>query len=55
MKQYTVTFVQYYTYEVEAENEDEAFDSAYENFDVETHRPIANNWYDEVEINEIKK
>ena len=50
MKNYVVTFTQYYTYQVEADNEQEAEDIAYNNFKSEMRRPIANTSYDEVEI-----
>ena len=55
MAKYKICFIQYYSYKVEAETEDEAFDLAYEEFDTDTHRPIANNFYDEVEIEEIEE
>lgn len=47
---YKVSFIQYHTYEVEAETEDEAIELAEEKFEVHMHRPIAQNWYDEVEV-----
>lgn len=55
-----VTFVRYYTYEVEVDDEvyeedidqaeDEALDQAYDCFKTEQYRPIADIDYDEVEI-----
>ena len=45
---YTVTFVQNHTYNVEAENENEAFNNAHEEFLRDMHYPAANTWYDEV-------
>lgn len=50
MKRYTVTFTQYHTYEVEAENEHEAENEAYKEFDSDMHYPVANTFYDYVEI-----
>lgn len=51
MNKYTVTFIKYYTYEVEADNEDEAIDLAFEeNFYRDMHSPIADCTYDEVEV-----
>lgn len=45
---YTVTFSQYHTYNVEAENENEAFNSAHEEFLRDMYYPATNTWYDEV-------
>lgn len=45
---YVVSFAQWDTYEVEAENVNEAIDKAYEDFHAEKSRPIANTIYDEV-------
>lgn len=51
MSKYTVTFTKYYTYEVEADNEDEAIDLALEeNFYPEMRCPIADCFYDDVEV-----
>lgn len=50
MKNYTVTFTLYYTYEVEADNEDEAFDNAYEEFCSDMRYPVASTSYDFVDI-----
>lgn len=50
MKSYTVTFVQYYTYEVEAENEHEAENEAYKEFESDMCCPVANTFYDDIEI-----
>lgn len=47
---YTVTFVQYHTYTVDAEDEDKAFDEAYEEFKGDMRSSIAATWYDDVEI-----
>lgn len=51
---YNVTFSRYDTYEVEAENEDEAIDKAYEMFRAENSRSVASNHYDEVDVEEIE-
>lgn len=53
--EYKVTFTQYYTYEVTAENEEEAFDSAYEDFVSDMRSPIANTCYDDVEVEEVEE
>ena len=55
MSKYKVWFTQYYSYEVEAEDEDTAIDLAYEDFETEMRRPIANTCYDEVEIEGIEE
>lgn len=46
----TICITQYYTYEVEGENEDDCFDKAEEMFENEMREPIARTWYDEIEI-----
>lgn len=51
--EYEVTFTKYYVYEVTAESEEEAFDSAYEDFVSDMRRPIANIFYDDVEVEEV--
>ena len=50
---YKVYFTQYYSYEVEAEDEDAAVDLAYEDFESDMRRPIARTYYDECEVEEI--
>lgn len=47
---YTVTFIQYHTYTVDAEDEDMAFDEAHEEFKGDMRSSIAATWYDDVEI-----
>lgn len=47
---YTVTFTQYHTYTVDAEDEDSAFDEAHEEFKGDMRSSIAATWYDDVEI-----
>lgn len=47
---YKVTFVQYYTYNVYANDEEDAFNEAYKEFQREMYYPSANTWYDDVEI-----
>jgi hypothetical protein len=49
MKEYRVCFTQYYYYTVTAENENEAIDLAYDDFESEMYTPIARTDYDEVE------
>lgn len=50
MKTYTVTFTQYHAYEVDAEDEKDAENKAYREFRNDMYSPIANPFYDEVEI-----
>ena len=51
MKQeYVVTFAVYYTYEVEANNEREAKDLAYESYRLDMRRCGTASWYDDVMI-----
>lgn len=52
MEEYEVTFIKYYTYHVEAENEDEAIDIAEEDFRADMRSPIADTTYDNVEVEE---
>ena len=47
---YTVTFVQYHTYTVDAADEETAFDKAHEEFTSDMRRPVANTWYDSFDI-----
>lgn len=53
MPRFNVTFTQYYSYEVEAENEDEAVNEAYGEFRADMCSPIADTHYDEAEVEEI--
>ena len=50
MKNYVVTFTQYYTYQVEANNEQDAENNAYNLFKQEMYYPVANTSYDKLEI-----
>lgn len=52
---YKVWFTQYWGYEVEAEDEDVAFDLALEDFHAEMRRPIAHTCWDDVEITEVEE
>ena len=47
---YKVTFTQLYTYKVEADNEDEAFNKAHKEFVSEMCYPVANTLYDYLDI-----
>ena len=49
MKRYNVTFVQNWSYTVEAESKDEAETLAYKEFQSEMRRSIANTCYDDYE------
>ena len=55
MPKFKIWFAQYYSYKVEAEDEDTAFDLAYEDFDTEMHRPIARTYYDDCEVEELEE
>ena len=48
MATYTVSFAQWHTYEVEADDPDEAIDIAHEDFIQDMYRPIATTEYDEI-------
>lgn len=50
MDKYNVTFTQNFVYAVEANDETEAENKAYELFQREMQRPIANTHYDEVSV-----
>ena len=52
---FEVTFTQYYTYEVEAESEDEAVDIAHMEFVSDMRSPVANTAYDDVEVEEVEQ
>lgn len=47
---YKVTFVQYHVYEVDADDEDEAFHEAYDEFQSDMRCSIADTSYDYVEV-----
>ena len=44
------SFIQYHNYKVEADNESEAENKAYNQFANDMRRPVAQTWYDDVEI-----
>lgn len=57
MKKATVTFIRYYTYEVEISDETyydgngwDAVEKAKENFESDVFSPSASTWYDDVEV-----
>lgn len=50
MAKYNICFTQHWSYTVEADSEDEAYNLAYEEFDCDMHRPIATCFYDDCEI-----
>lgn len=50
---FAVTFTQYSVYEVEAKTESEAIDEAYKIFKRDACYPVANTYYDEVDVEEI--
>ena len=47
---YTVTFTQYWSYDVDAKTAKEAEDLAYEKFKADMSYPVANTVYDDVEV-----
>ncbi len=53
MNNYRIYFTKYYTYYVEAENEDEAIEIAEEDFRMDMRSPIADTTYDEVECDKL--
>lgn len=53
MAKFRVTFVQYWVYDVEAEDEEQAEDLAYKEFRSDMYHPTANTHYDDVEIKEV--
>ena len=55
MSKFRVLFTQYYSYEVEAEDEDTAIDLALDDFHTEMRRPIARTYYDDCEVEEIEE
>lgn len=50
MSTYNVTYIQYHSYTVEADNEDEAESLAYDMFESDMRYPVANTFYDDIEI-----
>jgi hypothetical protein len=50
MAKYNVTYIQYHSYTVEAESEDEAEYVAYKEFETDMRYPVANLYYDDFEI-----
>lgn len=48
--EYTVTFIQYHTYTVEADDDGEAEDKAHKEFYSDMCRSVAKTWYDDIEI-----
>lgn len=50
MSTYNVTYIQYYHYTVEADCEDEAESLAYDMFKSDMMYPVANTFYDDIEI-----
>lgn len=54
MSKYRVCFIKYYTYEIDADNEDEAIDIAFEEkFEPRMRCRIADCDYDEVECDKL--
>ena len=55
MPKYKVLFTKYYSYEVEAESDEEAFDLAYDDFCSDMQNPLAHTGYDECQVEEIEE
>ena len=55
MKRYCVTFYQSTSIEVEAEDDDAAFNRASVEFDRAIRRPVAHTEYDDVVIQEVSR
>ena len=54
MNKYRVSFIKRYTYEIDADDEDEAIDLAFEeNFYPQMSYPVADCEYDEVECDKL--
>lgn len=53
MTQYRIDFAQWYSYDVEAESEDEAIELAEEEFATDMRSPIANVIPDEILVYEV--
>lgn len=49
---YTVTITQYHEYTVEADDENKAIIIGIEEFEKDMRKPIAQTWYDDVEVEE---
>ena len=52
---YNVRFIQSYEYEIEAEDENEAFEKGKKEFYSDVYSPIANTIYDDYEIEEVEE
>ena len=52
MPKFKVVFVQNHEYFVEAEDETEAEDIAYREFQSDMRRPVAQTWWDDIEVEE---
>ena len=50
MGKYRVSFIQYHTYDVEAETESEAEDKAWKEFQSDMRSSVASTQYDDIEI-----
>jgi hypothetical protein len=50
MDKYNVTYIQYHSYTVEADSEDEAESIAYKEFVSDMRCSVANAYYDDIEI-----
>lgn len=55
MAKYRITFIQMYSYEVEAEGDSQAENIAYKEFANDMRSPIARTSYDDIEIEELEE
>ena len=50
MPRFEVSFIQYHTYDVEADTEEEAEDKAFKEFQSDMRRSVSSTFYDDMEI-----
>ena len=50
MARFEVSFIQYHTYDVEADTEEEAEDKAFKEFQSDMRRGVSSTFYDDMEV-----
>lgn len=55
MSRFKVSFIQYHTYDVEADTEEEAEDKAWREFHSDMRGSIASTEFDDIEIRELEE
>ena len=55
MPRFEVIFTQYYSYDIEADMEDDAIEEAEELFVAEMRYPVARTHYDDIEVIEMEE